>query len=720
MHAPLPPRGTASEQPADPQRLWQHIELWLTAIRDAFILLMPLTFLGLLAVLLQHLPWQGYQQGMERLWGTAWWMNLGVIVRATHGVFGVALATVIAVMLALRYQARSPTEMDVPPAIVGSAALINFMLFIFSQPYVDERLGHGAMLLGIVVGIASAELLRGLMRCRWLNLSAMLYDTGALYYYAMRMSLPVIVSGLIVFAFIQFTAALPPLPRHALQPLVVWAQSQGDAVWLLSLVATGLNQVFWFLGLSGAQVVQHYGADLFAPAGAAYTHELLWRPLFNHYTLLGGAGATFGLVIAILLTVKNGPQRRVAQVSAVPALFNINEAILYGLPIVLNTAYLIPFLGVPLVLTLLTVGAAQAGWVVFLPITLPWTTPPLISGWLLTGSWHGAALQAVLIGLSAALYLPFVRRAEAARQRHEAAVFADAVQAIQTEGPLRGRLMLRHDPLGFIAWRLLADLRAGLRHNNGELSLAYQPKHDRAGRVVGVEALLRWWHPHRGPIPSAVTVRLAEDTLDIHPLGVWVIREACACKARWNQLGYRGLTMGINLSPLQLTDPSLPATIQQAIEQNGLQPWEIELEITESAVIPDGRIVDQTLQRLVTLGVRLSMDDFGMGHSSLLYLRRFPVHAIKIDGSLTQEVLHNSTNADIVRTIATLGQAQHADVVAEYVETQAQRELLAQLGCTLFQGYFHSAALPEAQCLPYFIEHGTHTAATQAGAALHL
>lgn len=279
-----------------------------------------------------------------------------------------------------------------------------------------------------------------------------------------------------------------------------------------------------------------------------------------------------------------------------------------------------------------------------------------------------------------------------------------AIRAIMAEGQQRLPAVHRHDQVGIVARGLLADLRQAL-DGQGGLSLVYQPKHDQAGRIKGVEALLRWTHPKHGPIIPPVIVALAEESGEIHRLGRWIAEEAIACKARWNERGFADLTVAINVSPAQLTNAAMPTYLKNALEKHGIGADEIELEITESSVIPNSQIVDETLQRLSETGIRLSMDDFGMGYSSLLYMRRFRVHAIKIDGSLTKDVLSNSTNADIIRTIASLGRAQQVEVVAEFVETGAQREMLSHLGCDLFQGYFHSPPLSEQKALAYFAHH---------------
>lgn len=679
--------------------------LWLGVVRDSFVTLMPLTFFGLGAVLLQNLPWEIYQSAMASLGGRSWHEHLNLVVLATHGVMGLALAPLIAVHLFRRLPAITVDGADVPPTMAALSALINFMLFVFAQPISNESFGRNAMLKGIVVGIASAELLRQMMRVRWFAVTRLPYDAEANFYFGIRLTPPVMASGLVMLAALALSERLPSLPHNALAPFVAWAQAHGLATWLLSVVAAALNQIMWFTGVNGGNVLDLYATDLFAQAGAAYASGLAPRALFNAFVLLGGSGATWGLIAAILLVVKHGPQRRIAQMSIVPAFFNINELLMYGLPIVLNSIFLIPFICVPLVLCLLTIATVESGWLTLHPVSVLWTTPPLISGWMLTNSWRGAFMQLLEIGLSTALYLPFVRKAETDRKTREAEAARVIMQIILGNASARKSLIQRRDEVGRMARGLLSDLCDGLNHGCQTLSLVYQPKHDREGTVVGVEALLRWHHARYGAISPLIAVTLAEDSQEIHRVGAWVINEACACKARWNAAGHRHLTMAINLSPIQLTDPDLPARVCMALRTHGLEPVEIELEITESAEIPAGSVVDETLRQLAEAGVRLSMDDFGMGHSSLLYMQRFPVSSIKLDGSLTRAVQTNGTTADVIRTITALGRLLNVKVVAEFVETAAQRCALIELGCDIFQGYFHSAPLSEQACLDHFKQH---------------
>ncbi|MEW6341017.1 MAG: EAL domain-containing protein [Pseudomonadota bacterium] len=676
--------------------------------------LMPLTFFGLAAVLLQNLPWDAYQHAMAAPGARAWHERLHLIVLATHGVMGLALAPLIASQLVHRLRSISASisanGMEVPPVMAALSALVNFMLFVFAEPVSSESFGRNAMLRGIVVGIASAELLRLMMRVRWFAPARVPYDVESNFYFGMRLTRPVVASGLIALAAVGLPDRLFNLSHVALAGFVAWAQAHGAAAWMLSLAAAALNQILWFVGVNGGNMLDVYATDLFAQMNSAYTSALASRTLFNTFVLLGGSGATCGLIVAILLVVKQGPQRRIAKMSILPAVFNINESLTYGLPIVLNSTYLIPFICVPLALCLLTLAAVESGWLTLHPVAMMWTTPPLLSGWMLTNSWRGVLLQLVEICLSTALYLPFVRKAESNRRTREAKTAQVIMQTILCNPSARAPLVRRHDEVGHIARGLLSDLRDGLNHGRQTLSLVYQPMHDRAGSVVGAEALLRWHHARYGALSPLVAVTLAEDSKEIHRVGAWIINEACACKARWNAAGHRQLTLAINLSPVQLTDPGLPARVNAALRTHGLEPAEIELEITESAEIPDGEVVEETLRQLAAAGIRLSMDDFGMGHSSLLYMQRFPVSSIKLDGSLTRAVLANSTTADVIRTITALGRSRNVKVVAEFVETEAQRCALVELGCDIFQGYFHSAPLSEQACLDHFRQHARQAA----------
>ncbi len=674
------------------------LRLYLFAIRDAFITLLPLTFFRVLAELIRYLPIPAYHRMMTNLFGPGWEQAVDHVIDASVAAWGVGTAIAIALYTHKRLSRLSPEREALPAIMVGFSALVNFMLYVFlSDVTLAAGLGYGAMTASILIGLCTGILLDNISRWQISWPRHLTYDTDLVFFRAIQACLPTTVAALVTLA-VFVTMPMTVRPDLLVIPFQTLEDAFGGGVWWFSIGASLMNQITWFFGAHGGLALNSVSDMLFAAPGEMYSSALGFRPLFDTFVLLGGAGSTLGLLIAILLTVREGGQVRVARLALLPSLFNINEILLFGLPVVLNPLYLVPFIGVPLLLTILSVGAVEAGVITLVDTTVPWTTPPLISGWMLTGSWSGAAFQLFEIALSTSLYLPFVRMAERQRAGRQSNLVSEAASAIMEEKK-RSPVIRRQDDVGLVARVLLGDLREAIAR--GDLELHYQPKLDRYGAVVGFEALLRWTHRRHGPLSPILAVTLAEDGGMINELGGWVIDEACACKARLNALGYRKLTIALNISPIQLTDPALPERVAKALKLNGLTPGEVELEITESQAIPDSQQVDDAFSRLIELGVRLAMDDFGMGYSSLLYLRRFEVGSIKIDGSLSREVLTHKANADIIRSIAALGEARGVCIVAEFVETEPQRDALIELGCTQFQGHLFSLPLPEAECTKY-------------------
>jgi diguanylate cyclase (GGDEF)-like protein len=228
------------------------------------------------------------------------------------------------------------------------------------------------------------------------------------------------------------------------------------------------------------------------------------------------------------------------------------------------------------------------------------------------------------------------------------------------------------------------DLRRAVAKD--ELRVHYQPIVDAAsGRIAAHEALVRWQHPERGLVLPAEFIQLAEETGIILKIGEWVLAEAC----RWSTFigAERGLQIAVNLSARQFNDPNLPKVVARALKETGLPPRLLELEITESTAMQQTDVTLRTLKKLKQLGVSIAIDDFGTGYSSLSYLRRFPVDKVKIDRSFVAEVPGDRDQGAIVSAIIALAHALQIRVVAEGVETDAQRDFLKSCGCDFIQGY---------------------------------
>ena len=251
---------------------------------------------------------------------------------------------------------------------------------------------------------------------------------------------------------------------------------------------------------------------------------------------------------------------------------------------------------------------------------------------------------------------------------------------------------------------LEADLRTALAQN--ALTLFYQPQIDAAGQITGVEALVRWHHPLRGLITPADFIPLAEETGLILQLGRWVLREACHQLQRWaTQPGRGHLGMAVNVSSRQFRHPDFVAHVGSVLARTKADARKLKLELTESLLVEDIAGTAAKMAAIKAHGAGFSLDDFGTGYSSLAYLRRLPLDQLKIDQTFVRDLVDDPNAQAIVRTIIGLAASLGLDVIAEGVETEAQRELLARAGCRAYQGYLFSKPLPIDALESFFDAH---------------
>jgi len=236
------------------------------------------------------------------------------------------------------------------------------------------------------------------------------------------------------------------------------------------------------------------------------------------------------------------------------------------------------------------------------------------------------------------------------------------------------------------------DLRQAMKTN--QFFLHYQPQIDR-GKVIAAEALVRWQHPKRGLLSPGEFIPLAEETGLILPLGEWVLEAACKQIVAWtHRKDAAHLTVAVNISARQLRDPQFAESVLATLHRTGANPQNLELELTESMFVDNVEEVIAKMKELKSQGVKFSLDDFGTGYSSLAYLRRLPLDQLKIDQEFVRDILVDASSGAIAQSIISLSKAMGLTVIAEGVETEGQRDCLARLGCTAFQGFLFSGPVP--------------------------
>jgi len=251
------------------------------------------------------------------------------------------------------------------------------------------------------------------------------------------------------------------------------------------------------------------------------------------------------------------------------------------------------------------------------------------------------------------------------------------------------------------------ELETALRHafERDEFALHYQPQLDWvSGEVKGVEALVRWQHPEKGVIPPGDFLPLAEQSDLILHIGRRLLLEACRHCQEWNRLGH-DLKVAFNVSGREFWHGDLVGTLRSALESTGLPAHYLQVELTEGILMHNVELATERIRAIKALGVKVAVDDFGTGHSSLAHLKRFPIDVLKVDRYFVKDIEHQATDRAIVRAILALADSLGLEVVAEGVESEAQITLLRELGCTLFQGYHVSRPLSANQLLAWLREH---------------
>lgn len=675
---------------------------WFKAIRHSLVLLLPVIFVGAVALLVGSFPFTVLLPHVDPAL-VQWLRGLAAVVsNASHGILSLCLVVLISHRLAVEVRVRRGAEIS--PPLVASVALVNFFVFVqLSSPQIKDfwTFGSHGVLSAIVVAIFSSELLFRCLRAKVLQVGRTSYELlDPTLHMAVRSIIPVIVT---VIAFLLVIKAFLMVPLALLQwagtGLVEINHVLGSQLPGL-MVLGALNQLLWFVGIHGPNVLIESVYPIMYPAtGDSRQIFDVTKTFFDLYIHIGGSGSTLGLLLAIWLHDRRGEAKRVAKYALIPSLFNINELVIFGLPIAFNPIYLIPFLAAPLIQIALTYVCIRHGLVTIDVTTVPWTTPPVLAGAINSESWRGGALQCFNILLSTLIYTPFVRldvrRRNAESIRHVQRVLSKIEVACAKNTSVLDRL----DEIGHIAGKLLHDFQRDF--GTERVYLAYQPQHDSRGRVVGVEALLRWEHQDYGPISSGIICALLEEDNRIFPLGHWALETACGQLRDWDLAGINDLRMSVNVSPLQLRDTSLVPLVEECLRANRLPPSRLTVELTESQKVPEDATSIRTLRDLHAMGVNLEVDDFGMGYASMLYVRRFHFDAIKLDGSLTKEVLLDNHCSEIITSVVQLARALEMRIVAEFVESREQQLVLEQLGCDIFQGYLYSPALRGDLCLDY-------------------
>lgn len=450
-----------------------------------------------------------------------------------------------------------------------------------------------------------------------------------------------------------------------------------------ALLYTALVHGLWAFGFHGSHMMETVAINCFSEVGQ---DVIFSKSFFDTFIVMGGCGTTVCVLIGVLLFARKKRMRNIGKIALPTVIFNSNEILNFGIPIVLNPVLIIPFICVPILALVLSYGAVAAGLVPHVTREITWTMPVIFSGYCATGSIAGSILQIVIIGCGVAIYVPFLRIEEKlydTRMQEKIKKLVRELQECEERGE-NPNFLHRLGDSGMVARMLLQELKYDIQQK--KLFLVYQPQADGDGKYIGAEALLRWEHSEYGFIYPPLIIYLAKEGEILPELERMLFDTAIGAIHQISTKCREQFKISVNITAHSL-EWDIEEYIAEKLKEYQVSPEKLWLEITEQDVLTNSETAEKKINRLKEAGHTLLIDDFGMGHTSLNYLQSNYFGVVKLDGSLTRHILERETNQKIVASIIELGKKLDVRVIAEYVETEEQRQLLEEIGCDWYQGY---------------------------------
>ncbi|HAZ90930.1 MAG TPA: hypothetical protein DCX21_03045 [Eubacterium sp.] len=469
--------------------------------------------------------------------------------------------------------------------------------------------------------------------------------------------------------------------------------------------------LLWFFGIHGQNFLYMINDGLYNDLLMANVdggaHNIINTGFFNIFCNMGGSGCMLALMLTSLAISKNKAAKTVSSIALVPGLFNISEMVFFGIPVAFNPAFLIPMTVAPMFNCAVAYIATRAGFIPIVANNVSWATPIFVNGYLSTGSINTIYLQAVLLVVDMLIFVPFykffeesenlklekrVRQIEDILKEHE-----ESSESI-TLSELNGILGDTVDYLKSDLWYAIAE---------HELFLMYQPQSYADNKYFGAEALIRWDHYAAGRIYPPLIIKLAKEGGFLPELERFILRESANTISQINALNLPNVRSKIsaNITGNSADDEHFVDTVKAAVDEYKIDPKDLCIEITEQETISGSDAMYERLREVHKMGHKFFIDDFGMGHTSVNYLKLGIFDGVKLDGKITKGVITNEEDRSIISSVAMMCEKLNLTLVAEFVTDNEQEKLLKELGCEVFQGGLHSGPLVFDDLLEYIKEH---------------
>ncbi|MER0305674.1 PTS sugar transporter subunit IIC/EAL domain-containing protein [Vibrio vulnificus] len=660
----------------------------LQAIREGMIWLIPCLMLSAFALFFASM-------GEFVGGGRSGWINaLYDVHNAIASFFPYLMTATISYVLAMQWKLARP-----PMALLS----IIFLLIVGHFVPADDTLKMFHIVIAIVTPLYAIPILAHLLHVPQLRITNS--DSGGkLVKESLNLVLPalltafiVVVINYLIFSMISFGDGLKLVQLdYANEP------------YEFGITFAAMNSLLWFLGVHGyyallplvelLQQASSLNYSTFVAGGEG--HYAMNLSMMGTFVFIGGSGATLSLVVAMLLFAKQKSLKLIAIASIPIGLINVNEILLFGLPIILNPRMFLPFFLTPAVHVVTTLLAIEIGVINVPSASVPFNAPIIINAWLATsGDWGGVLLQLFNIAVGVVIYYPSVRNLNRLYSNREIKIdFLDTVYVRRREEADT----LKDDPIATAndRARRAQEVEQRLEHiGSKEFCLEYQPQvSHQTGRVVGCEALIRAIEPDGTLVYPGTFLPWLEEAGLMKDVDLWVLKTVAKDIQEWNRIGLY-VPVSINLTPAFLADQECMDKLEYILAPVASQ---VHIEITEETLLVDEQVLARSFNLLHQLGVAVYIDDFGTGFSSLSYLNRFEVDAIKVDRSFVL-ALDNEKGKKVFMSLLSVAEQLGLEVVIEGVESQQQLNHIPAKEHISIQGWYYSRSLQHNSFTQYCI-----------------
>ena len=671
------------------------------------VMVLPVIFVGSFAVLVVNFPIPAYQTFISTFAGGGIQSLLYLIQLSTLGLLPVYMTISINLSYTNATQ-EGPKFLSKLTSLL--AALTSFVILsgLFTGSFELKELSSLGLFSALISGVFASVLFQKFEKLFGKGKSIFFEGADSVFNSTLLMVLPYLC---VVLIFLIFNSLIIVIFKvTCLQELFIKTFnllfSKMHRSYFSGFLFTLIISVLWCFGIHGNKVLDKVAVDMFE---AIIPAQIVSKTFIDTFVYMGGTGTTLGLVIAMLIFGKTSNSKKLAKMSAGPALFNISEPLIFGYPIIYNPYLIIPFILAPEVCYTFTYLMAKVNFLPPIQNMVNWTVPIFLSGFLATGSVRAIFVQLINLAISVAIYAPFVILYEKKYMNKLTNTMDSLVKILKHSEETTEPVTLTEceGNEGRLAKHLVNDLEeslaAGFKENvslnESSLLMKYQPQFDNKGKCIGCESLLRWNHAKYGIVYPPLVVHLAKESNRLYELETLIIEKSIRDSVELKKVFGEDFKLSVNITVSSLNDERLLPFLKELCKKYTFKKNSVCIEITEETALETTKDTAKLINQIKSLGFMFALDDFSMGHTSLQYLQYNQFDMVKLDGNLVRSLLGNERTKEIINSIVYLSNSLGFKVLAEFVETTEQQNALEAIGVKLYQGYLYSPAIDKAAFL---------------------